>query len=679
MRSSWTREELVGYDLVWIATMTYAGQTWRMATVAVELDEVAYPATMAATSWRRKVSLFDGLDLPDDLGISGWVEGDLVELARRGHRLRSARMEVAQVRVRPDRTTPDTYARRRVLASGILRDVTLGTYDQGHTFVSGSVHMPWPSSTATIPPATHTIDRTTWQRGAMADSDEGVSYPVIIGYPGRDDADDTYQIPAMRAAWISRARDEWQVLCVGSPRIKATTVRIFHTANPEGWDVNVSDEYSPYLGSGPGTPIDATDTHGVAVSVVDYKAEGYSETGNPNEIDPASWPSSTEASDPTKEVYVGLTAAGGGGLAHRGEVLRGAGGVLAWALELTGWPVDWGRTDAARALLDGLLIDAAITERIGAVDWLQGHLLPLLPVTLRVGGDGIYPLVWRRPTPDAVVARLDVDTDLELVVGDHTTEDDTALTTIHTLRYGYDRMRDRHRYTVRVGPEDVASTDRASCVLLSQEGTPDGSGEYGRVYVTSVEPGISDIQVVFTVTAGAASASDNPTTRVVTVDAESGSSTAEQIADLINTGCTLVTAVATDAMAGGFSTASRTGTYDLKIQDFGTAAHPACTRSDAQQRDAGIVSTQRRSDLETYIVYDHPTARAIVDWRAEVHAQVRRRLVIRGPTATLGALELLDVARVTAADLGIRDQLGWVEEIEEYTDGQSAVTMVFLG
>jgi hypothetical protein len=95
---------------------------------------------------------------------------------------------------------------------------------------------------------------------------------------------------------------------------------------------------------------------------------------------------------------------GGGVLTHRGELLRGAGDVVEWVLRnyYLG-PVDRARTAAARDQLNAFKVDTWIAEQVNAWEWLQREILPLLPVEMREGNDGIYPAVVRFDLTEADV------------------------------------------------------------------------------------------------------------------------------------------------------------------------------------------------------------------------------------------------------------------------------------
>lgn len=111
------------------------------------------------------------------------------------------------------------------------------------------------------------------------------------------------------------------------------------------------------------------------------------------------------------EWYVGFStsASYGLGVKHRGEAIRGAGSVLRWALErYVDVLVDWGRFEAIAHKLDAYKIDTYLNTATNVWEWVQGELLPLLPITLREGPDGLYPSLvkWEATARDAV-DRLD--------------------------------------------------------------------------------------------------------------------------------------------------------------------------------------------------------------------------------------------------------------------------------
>jgi hypothetical protein len=95
-----------------------------------------------------------------------------------------------------------------------------------------------------------------------------------------------------------------------------------------------------------------------------------------------------------------------------GELVRGAGDVLTYLLRETGMQVDAGRCATAAALLNSFKIDCAIDARTPIWEWLSANLLPLLPVSLATGPQGLYAITWRyNATAREAQWTIDADSD----------------------------------------------------------------------------------------------------------------------------------------------------------------------------------------------------------------------------------------------------------------------------
>jgi len=94
----------------------------------------------------------------------------------------------------------------------------------------------------------------------------------------------------------------------------------------------------------------------------------------------------------------------------RSAALRSAGDVLEYLLDLSTLRVDRGRTAAAASLLNGYKIDTYIDEQVGVWEWVSANLLPVLPISIRYGYQGLYPVVWRAAVQGSdPVTLLDAD------------------------------------------------------------------------------------------------------------------------------------------------------------------------------------------------------------------------------------------------------------------------------
>ena len=123
---------------------------------------------------------------------------------------------------------------------------------------------------------------------------------------------------------------------------------------------------------------------------------------------------------------------------------RGAGDVLTYWLRESGIRWDEGRIAAVAQTLNSFRIDTYVLadadHRIAPWDWVSQNLLPVLPVSARVGPGGVHVVVWRYgATSDMAVARFVADEGgnaTQAGAVESSAIDDVASTMI--VRYGVD-------------------------------------------------------------------------------------------------------------------------------------------------------------------------------------------------------------------------------------------------
>jgi hypothetical protein len=96
-----------------------------------------------------------------------------------------------------------------------------------------------------------------------------------------------------------------------------------------------------------------------------------------------------------------------------------AGELLEYLLVRSTLRIDRGRLRAALPLLEPFILAGSVEEQTTPIDWIRAHLLPILPVSLVSGPEGLWPLVtrWDAVARDAIGV-VDVEQDgLELVGG----------------------------------------------------------------------------------------------------------------------------------------------------------------------------------------------------------------------------------------------------------------------
>lgn len=97
-------------------------------------------------------------------------------------------------------------------------------------------------------------------------------------------------------------------------------------------------------------------------------------------------------------------------------MLTGAGSVTQFFLSQSRQRVDWGRWAAVRSFLDSFEVSLYVDEFVSPWEYVQAHLTEMLPISILLGPDGLYPVVWRHDVSalrnavqDFDVARLDAE------------------------------------------------------------------------------------------------------------------------------------------------------------------------------------------------------------------------------------------------------------------------------
>ena len=344
--------------------------------------------------------------------------------------------------------------------------------------------LPWQDHTV-IPAPLARVDGTTWPQEilSLAEQHLGVPYPIVIGHPGRVDAqvNSSGRIAGTIGCWAmhdpgntgTTGNYYGVVLVVAGHHVSAERVYLIcegMTSAIRLFVFNGFDElgqpvaYVPWYSERSGTsePYDF-DISGVYVwSTVDFdSASTYGLGHTPiaddfrNSSQPTTWVLWHDEEDDSR-----------GGLQVKGQTIRGAGDVLSYLLSLTTIQVDRGRWAAARATLNRYRLDFAIDALTSPWEFLKEHLLPILPVSLRHGPDGLYPVVWRfeATAADAVLA-LDVDADPAIQREGRVVSDSSEILNDFSLGYAYSRKSQSFLGAVRLGAHAVSGSSTESPIL----------------------------------------------------------------------------------------------------------------------------------------------------------------------------------------------------------------------
>ena len=318
--------------------------------------------------YSRSVDLWSVSSSPRSQAFETLLDFDLALMVSRGAPLFAATGELSQW------YEGTTWEQRRVVLRGFLIEPAYGAVDEPFAF---SITEDPSDDREVVPPASWLIEEgVTFIEAGNLGPDPGVvgqSYPLIIGAPGQALAtgttspaysDDVAGSPALLVqrdgTKVSATLTQYDVLIAGG-RVGASSVKI----------INLTDTARVFTA----TPLAGVDALGQAYTYVNPTI------GNiPFEGD---------------ELFAVWDPASGGGMRNpfgKGP-LRSAGDVIRWALQASSIRVDNSRLGEL-SVLDAFKIDTYINTPVSPWAWLQSEVLPVLPVTVGTGPDGIFVVPW---------------------------------------------------------------------------------------------------------------------------------------------------------------------------------------------------------------------------------------------------------------------------------------------
>ncbi len=359
-----------GARMRWLLDLTWYGQTYRIAdepttapTGTGGATEV-YEGGLEIADYDDALELFADSAQPRSVSVTANLDGvvDVVDRQLAGWDLQAATGRLMLF--------PDGGAARDVVVvlQGVVREPEYGAKQEPVTFTLAEEEE---EANGLIPDLDAAYTEETWSSAAGDTEKWGEFYPIIFGRPGGEGAAE------------------------GSHALMPNTGRLIIAGHPvKATNVTIVDEENGTSESRPVTTFaDGLDRRIATVT-------GFATIGSPA--------GTLVAGDP----YWVKWDTGGG--VYGASEIRGAGDVLRWMLERSGGRWDASRTGAAAIALNSFLIDAAVVaspeERVRPLDWIREHLFKILPVSIRVGPDGLYPVVWRwASTVRDAEATVDVD------------------------------------------------------------------------------------------------------------------------------------------------------------------------------------------------------------------------------------------------------------------------------
>jgi len=411
MRRTWTRADLQGASLWWVASLSVGGRVYRWAESPLEV-----------TSDDGDLAIAGGLQNAAISQVAPWMGGapesrqvslDLMpsavgmnpaSLLSSRYMLDRAPVEVALWRA------GDAWEERQVLLQGLVVGYDWGGPDEVLT-IEGEESAQQDRGLLPFPGAV--VSSTTWPYAAPPAG--GLYYPVILGAPGPVAATPALMVESTVQGGAS------DLLLVAGHQVSATSVTVYDGSAFEVLAVSTT-----------------TDGVGRVVSVVDLGT------------------ATTIAVDPTIAYQVGWASAGI--LAISGAApATGAGSILEVVLAQSTLPVDRGSLASVRDALNSYLLGAFVQQQLSPFEWVTQAVLPLLPIAILTGPDG-----WRiLPIP---VTPTEADCQGSIQAGDGYTQ---AIRLDRARRAGFDEIANEIQIKYALDTQTNASSETA---LLSGAG-----------------------------------------------------------------------------------------------------------------------------------------------------------------------------------------------------------------
>lgn len=477
-----------GRRLWWLLDLTWGGQVLRLSDA--ELDVETEDGEVL-----HYYGLLDGLDVAEEIdflsdasatgasvAIDTLLPVAVARLAAQGHDLAAATAQLARW------IEGTTYEERRVVLTGTVRDPEHGDDNEPVSFSLEA--NAWddgillPGSDLQVTGFNWTTDEIT----TLAPEELGLAYPLVFGTPGRVSAriDEDGWKSGSQGVWIehdpvprSSSNVSGVTVLIAGHHVTASTVigntdeyvggyrfPVVNTYDRRGHPIAVIPFYSSVSGNDDDMTYEgpATYTWGDDATTVNPSALGDAS------LDPSFQPQSGEYKSIYIAWYDNTDADGGGMRAPDGGLLRGAGDILEYLLSFTSVPVNRGRFQAAKGLLNGYKLDFCIDAQVKAWEFIQANLLPILPVTIVSGPNGLYPIVWRYDAgPRDAICHLDLTTDPRIERVSSIQLDRSKILNRFNLKYALSIRTGEYQGSLRLDayPDTNEDTDESYAALVS--------------------------------------------------------------------------------------------------------------------------------------------------------------------------------------------------------------------
>ena len=678
-RDTWTAAELVGKRTHWLLDITFAGRIYRLAETSLSMTSTTLgvlqysPCITNDLTVKYGFSLFGDTAEQQSVTIETFMEdSDVAALIAAGHDLAGSPCQLSKWIEGQD------YDDRRVFVIGRLKNPVYG--GRGVP-VTATLEDAFFDDWAIIPDNDAQVTKATTDLTKLDKDDWGLTYPIVIGNPGR--------CAGIPVGWCTGSQGIW--------RNKVLNTQELMIAGHETNIARVILSNESYTAGAVYSTALTTDLSGRVITVIP-SAYGQAVTALPSIAGLNGYGARPEYlgvyndADATLNMatsvyvawYTGDDTETTGGLVQNGQLVRGAGDVLGYVLSFSRYRFDTKRVQAVANDLNSYLIDCTIDDQVRPWDWVRQNLVPILPVSVCNGTNGIYFVPWKvgAVATDAVCA-LDEDANPEVAFA-NTVQTDTQQISNHLcLNYALDIRTGAYQQTVQMDWTDTNNYSAATLVSL----------QTAQIKVIAKERGAAGQGIVIKVDGAASGVTDDVFNRKVTVSVNGPDAlTARQVINLINNQSNLIRAELqsgdeTNILNGDYNidgtpgflttafaqTVTLDGTHEIVIPSlYSMLSHQR------YQYVSGNGSGEFYDSLNSAVVYDPATAAAVLAWRMQAFAFGHKFLEGVAPENTHGWMQVGDVVTVTSSRLAFDRQVGMVQQLEYSNDGFVAFRIAII-
>lgn len=678
-RDTWTAAELLGKRTHWLLDITFAGRVYRLAETSLSISSRSLgtlqysPCITNDLTVKYGFSLFGDTAEQQSVTIEAFMEDtNVAAMIAQGHDLAGSACQLSKWIEGQD------YDDRRVFVVGRMKNPV---YGGAGVPVTATLEDAFFDDWAIIPDNDAQVNKATTDLSKLDTKDAGLTYPIVIGNPGR--------CAGIPSGWCSGSQGVW--------RNKVLNTQELMIAGHETNIARVILSNESYTAGAVYSTALTTDLTGRVITVIP-SACNQAVTPLPSIAGLNAFGARPEylavynSSDATLNMetpvyvawYTGDDTETTGGLVQNGQLVRGAGDVLNYVLSFSRYRFDQKRVQAVANDLNSFLIDCTIDDQVRPWDWVRENLIPILPVSVSNSTNGVYFVPWKiGATASDAVCALDEDANPEVAFA-NTVQTDTQQISNHLcLNYALDIRTGSYQQTVQMDWTDTNNYSAATLVSL----------QTAQIKVTAIARGAAGQGIVVVVDGAASGVTDDVFNRKVTVSVNGPDAlTARDVINMINRQSNLIRAELqsgdeTNVLNGDYNidgtpaflttafaqTVTLDGTHEIVLPSvYSMLSHQR------YQYVSGNGSGEFYDSMDSAVIYDPATANAVLSWRMQAFAFAHRFVEGVAPENTHGWLQVGDVVTVTSSRLAFTAQVGMIQQLEYSNDGLVAFRVAII-